>query len=66
MNEITNQSQRKQLSIVGPAMDEAGNLKEYVERCIQAFESLNVDGEIVIVDDGSSDDTASIDRKSVV
>ena len=60
MNEITNQSQKKQLSIVGPAMNEAGNLKEYVERCIQAFESRNVDGEIIIVDDGSTDDTDSV------
>ncbi len=60
MNELTNQSQKKQLSIVGPAMNEAGNLKEYVERCIQAFGSLNVDGEIIIVDDGSSDDTSTV------
>lgn len=60
MNEITNQSQKKQLSIVGPAMNEVGNLREYVDRCLKAFDSLNVEGEIIIVDDGSSDDTSNV------
>lgn len=60
MNEPMNQRQKKQLSIVGPAMNEAGNLKEYVERCMLAFNSLNVEGEIIIVDDGSTDDTPAV------
>lgn len=50
----------KNLSIVGPAMNEAGNLKEYVERCIQAFNKIGVDGEIIIVDDGSTDNTSDV------
>ncbi len=47
------------ISIVGPAMNESGNLAEYIERCIKAFEQCNVSGEIIIVDDGSTDETSA-------
>jgi len=51
---------RPMVSIVGPAMNEAGNLGEYVDRCLLAFRHEDVVGEIIIIDDGSSDGTAEV------
>ncbi|MDG2272635.1 MAG: glycosyltransferase [Halioglobus sp.] len=48
------------ISIVGPAMNEAGNLEEYVDRCLTGIRESNVAGEIIIVDDGSCDGTATV------
>lgn len=48
------------ISVVGPAMNEAGNLEEYVDRCLAGMQAANVTGEIIIIDDGSSDDTSSV------
>lgn len=49
-----------QVSVVAPAKDEAGNLVEFVERCLKAFATEGLRGEILIVDDGSIDETAHI------
>jgi glycosyltransferase involved in cell wall biosynthesis len=53
------------LSIIGPAMNEAGNLVEYVDRCIRGFELSNVSGEIIIINDGSTDDTRDVLQKLI-
>ncbi|MBI4238657.1 MAG: glycosyltransferase [Deltaproteobacteria bacterium] len=47
-------------SVVGPAFNEAGNLEEFVSRCLQAFEAEHVRGEVVLVDDGSTDASADV------
>ncbi len=47
------------ISIIGPAMNESGNLVEYVERCVKAFDLCKVSGEVIIIDDGSTDETSS-------
>jgi phenylacetate-coenzyme A ligase PaaK-like adenylate-forming protein len=48
------------VSVVAPCFNEARNLPELVERLTRMFERKHVAGEIVLVNDGSSDDTGSI------
>lgn len=48
------------VSVIGPAMNEAGNIEEYVERCLKGFDASNVSGEIIIVNDGSTDITEEV------
>jgi glycosyltransferase involved in cell wall biosynthesis len=50
------------VSVIGPAMNESGNLEEFVERCFKAFSDCNMNAELIIVDDGSTDDTPFILR----
>jgi glycosyltransferase involved in cell wall biosynthesis len=48
------------VSVVVPALDEADNLDDLVERCLEAKRSNpGYDFELVLVDDGSSDGTAT-------
>jgi glycosyltransferase involved in cell wall biosynthesis len=46
------------LSVLIPAHNEAENIHELVARTAQAFAALEVAGELVLVDDGSTDGTA--------
>ncbi len=43
--------------IVIPAYNEAATIGDVIERCLQ------VDGEVIVIDDGSTDDTAAIVRR---
>ncbi len=45
------------LSVFLPARNEAGNVAPLFEKCARAFETLGVAGEIIFVDDGSTDAT---------
>lgn len=47
------------ISVLVPAYNEADNIAELVTRTAQAFSSLGVTGELVLVDDGSDDDTVA-------
>jgi phenylacetate-CoA ligase len=52
-----------QLSVIAPCYNEARNLPEFVTRLARVFEKKGIEGEIVLVNDGSRDDTgAVIDR----
>ena len=51
---------RRQLSVVAPCFNEALNLPELVERLNRTFERKRIDGEIVLVNDGSRDDTGAV------
>ena len=53
------------MTVVGPAMNEAGNLEEYVDRCRRAFVAEGINGEIIIIDDGSTDGTGEVLRSLV-
>jgi len=46
-----------QISVFIPARNEAGNITPLFDKIAQAFTALNVSGEIVCVDDGSTDAT---------
>ncbi len=49
-----------ELSVVVPCYNEAGNLPELVARLRSVFEKRKVRGEIVLVNDGSRDDTGKV------
>ena len=48
------------LSVVVPAFNEESRIGQTVSEVIAAFDRLAIEGELVVVDDGSSDRTASI------
>jgi dolichol-phosphate mannosyltransferase len=54
---------RVDLSIVAPAHNEQDNLRQLVQEITQALESLSLDFEIVIIDDGSTDRTQEVLRE---
>ncbi len=45
------------ISVFIPARNEAGNITPLFEKISRAFQSLNVEGEVILVDDGSTDAT---------
>jgi len=48
------------VSVLVPAKDEAENLPEFVRLCAEAFRDLPYTCEVVVVDDGSQDDSAAV------
>ncbi|HZZ83569.1 MAG TPA: glycosyltransferase family 2 protein [Anaeromyxobacteraceae bacterium] len=48
------------LSIIFPAFNEAESLKRYPAEVIPVFDALGCDYEVIIVDDGSQDETAAV------
>jgi len=48
------------VSVLVPARDEADNIPTLVEKVGRAFDALDVRGELVLVDDGSSDGTGDV------
>lgn len=50
----------RRVSVVMPALDEAPNLATLVPETFGALDRLGVEAEIVVVDDGSTDDTAAV------
>src|SRR5205823_1199799 len=51
------------LSVVIPARDEAGSLEETLRRLLDALRGASIPAEIIVVDDGSRDDTAALVRE---
>lgn len=49
-----------ELTVVAPCYNEARNLPELVARLEGVFDKRRLDGEIVLVDDGSRDDTGAV------
>ena len=50
----------RSLSVIIPAYNEAGNIMATLENVATAFETLAIPHEILVIDDGSRDDTAAI------
>ena len=50
----------RSLSVIIPAYNEAGNIMATLENVATAFETLAMPHEILVIDDGSRDDTAAI------
>jgi dolichol-phosphate mannosyltransferase len=48
------------LSIVMPALNEEDNIGEAVKTSFQSLKKWGIDGEVIVIDDGSSDNTHSI------
>lgn len=51
------------VAVLVPAKDEAENLPEFVRQCAAALPGLGVPFEVVVVDDGSRDDSAAVLRQ---
>ncbi len=48
------------ISVVGPAFNEGKNLPLFVEKVNHALKNLDIEGEVLIIDDASTDNTFSI------
>jgi undecaprenyl-phosphate 4-deoxy-4-formamido-L-arabinose transferase len=55
----------KSVSLVIPVFNEQSNLPTLIERCVSVGRTLDRDFEIVMVDDGSSDDSAQLIARAV-
>src|SRR3989338_6295246 len=53
----------KRISLVAPAYNEQDCIEEFINRSFKAFKANNLDGEIIIVNDGSTDKTKDIVEK---
>jgi glycosyltransferase involved in cell wall biosynthesis len=51
------------VSVLVPAKDEAENLPAFVRQCADAFAAAPFTAEVVVVDDGSRDDSAAVLRR---
>ena len=51
------------ISLVMPAHDEADNIEPVVTEAVPALAAVSDDFEIIVVDDGSKDDTAGVTRR---
>ena len=45
------------LSVIAPCLNEEGNVDELVSRTLSVFNKLGINGQLMLVDDGSSDST---------
>jgi len=52
-------SQLGKVSVLVPAHNEAGNIGQVIESSLRSLESLGLAGEVVVVNDGSTDATAA-------
>lgn len=51
------------IAVIAPAHNEAGNLPEFVKKTAAALKQIGNEFEIIIVDDGSTDDTLALLQK---
>jgi len=54
---------KKSLTVVMPALNEESNIVATIQKTLEAFKSFNIDGELIIVNDGSSDRTNVLARR---
>ena len=54
-----------ELSVIVPCYNEEPNLKELSSRLLRVFDSRKIDGEVILVNDGSADGTFEIEDLSV-
>jgi glycosyltransferase involved in cell wall biosynthesis len=57
---LTSGGKTVEVSVLVPAKDEAENLPEFVRQCANAFESVDYGCELVLVNDGSEDETPDV------
>lgn len=48
------------LSVIMPALDEEKNIKQAISNTLKAFNDYSIDGEIVVINDGSTDTTQDV------
>lgn len=57
MTDQTTPLGKAQVSVLVPARNEEGNIGRVIERSIRALENRGLDGEVVVINDGSTDGT---------
>lgn len=50
----------KELSVVIPCLNEEKSIQICIEKCKKVFKTLNIDGEVIVTDNGSTDKTVEI------
>ena len=53
-----------EISVVIPCLNEEANIKECIKKCLNSFAKLNVEGEVIVVDNNSTDNTAEVAEQS--
>ena len=53
-------SEKRKISVIIPALNEEASIHDSVMDVIMAFDKLNINGEIIVVNDGSTDQTGVI------
>ncbi len=56
-------TQRRGISVIMPALNEERNIEAAIRTTLKAFDDMNLDGEIRVVNDGSTDGTEAIVRR---
>ena len=54
------QTDKPEITILIPCLNEAGTIRRCVEKAQQALQNLNLDGEVLVADNGSRDDSVRI------
>lgn len=63
MNKNSVTKDKECISVILPAYNEAGNIDVLLEKAHNAFLAMGLDGEIILVNDGSTDNTGTIARE---
>ncbi|HOO78375.1 MAG TPA: glycosyltransferase family 2 protein [bacterium] len=51
------------ITLVMPALDEEANIRPALERCLEAYDRMGIQGEVLVVNDGSTDRTPELVRE---
>ena len=63
MSDRAGGSARRDFTVIVPAYNEAPVVPDLIRELKEAFERHQLDGEVILVDDGSDDDTAEVAKK---
>lgn len=57
---MSEEAQKKELTVIMPALNEEANISSAIASTLEAFDTFRVNGEIVVVNDGSADKTQDL------
>jgi len=61
---MTQEKTVRKVSVILPAYNEAGNIMLLVDKVARAFDQNGIDGEAILIDDGSTDGTGDVAREA--
>ncbi len=62
---MNNENHNNKLSVIMPALNEEGNIQAAIAGCLDAFDFFKIDGEVVVINDGSTDRTQSLIEEKI-
>ena len=65
VSDTTDSEKELDLSIVMPALNEEKNVRAAIDSTLRAFDEFDIDGEIIVVNDGSDDRTQEIVTEAI-